>query len=159
MDRYQVLPFWLAGQHLAVALEQVVRVLPALQSTPLPGAPETISGLVNVRGNLLPVVNLAQRFGWSAPPLALWQPFIWLRSSKRDLLLPVERVEAVSACAAADFTSAPDPRVPSSLLRGVMRSADGLLLIQDVEQLLSETDEGRLQELLSSEEGAYDAAG
>ena len=158
MDRYLMLPFWLAGQHLAVALEQVVRVLPALQSTPLPGAPEAICGLVNVRGKLLPVVDLARRFGWAAPVLGLWQPFIWLRSSKRDLLLPVERVEAVSACAAEDLTPAPDPRVPSSLLRGVVRSAEGLLLIQDVEQLLSEADEGRLSELLADGEGTLDAA-
>ncbi|TWC29957.1 purine-binding chemotaxis protein CheW [Pseudomonas sp. SJZ079] len=158
MDRYLVLPFWLSGQHLAVALDQVVRVLPALRSTPLPGAPESICGLANVRGRLLPVVDLARRFGWPAPALTLWQPFIWLTSSKRELLLPVEQVEAVSACAAADFTPAPDPRVPSSLLRGVLRSAEGLLLIQDVEQLLSDTDEARLVELLTLREESIDVA-
>jgi purine-binding chemotaxis protein CheW len=158
MDRYLVLPFWLSGQHLAVALDQVVRVLPALQSTPLPGAPEAICGLANVRGKLLPVVDLARRFGWNTPELTLWQPFIWLSSSTRDLLLPVEQVEAVLACSPEDFTSAPDPRVPSSLLRGVVRSSDGLLLIQDVELLLSADDEQRLDALLAVQEGRLDAA-
>lgn len=157
MDRYQVLPFWLAEQPLAVALEQVVRVLPALQSMPLPGAPETICGLVNVRGQLLPVVDLARRFGWVMPALSLWQPFIWLRTSKRDLLLPVQRVAPVSSYAREDFTPAPDPRVPSNLLLGAVRSADGLLLIQDVEQLLSQADEARLSELLANGGGNFDA--
>ncbi|MCY1552933.1 CheW-like domain protein [compost metagenome] len=124
----------------------------------MPGAPETICGLVNVRGKLLPVVDLARRFGWSVPGLTLWQPFIWLSSSKRDLLLPVERVEAVIDCAADDFTPAPDPRVPSSLLRGVVRSTEGLLLIQDVEQLLSDADEWRLSELLADDREAADAS-
>ncbi|WP_439858594.1 chemotaxis protein CheW [Pseudomonas sp. MBLB4136] len=158
MDRYLVLPFWLSGQHLAVALDQVVRVLPALQSTPLPGAPEAICGLANVRGKLLPVVDLARRFGWSSPELTLWQPFIWLTSSTRELLLPVDLVEAVLPCSAEDFTATPDPRVPSSLLRGVMRSSDGLLLIQDVELLLSDADEQRLDTLLAMQEGRFDAA-
>ncbi|QLC72326.1 purine-binding chemotaxis protein CheW [Pseudomonas sp. LPB0260] len=158
MDRYLVLPFWLSGQHLAVALDQVVRVLPALQSTPLPGAPETICGLANVRGKLLPVVDLARRFGWKTPELTLWQPFIWLTSSTRELLLPVDQVEAVLACSAEDFTATPDPRVPSSLLRGVVRSSDGLLLIQDVELLLSDADEQRLDALLATQEGRLDAA-
>nr|WP_298147186.1 chemotaxis protein CheW [uncultured Pseudomonas sp.] len=158
MDRYQVLPFWLADQPLAVALEQVVRVLPALQSMPLPGAPETICGLVNVRGQLLPVVDLARRFGWVMPALSLWQPFIWLRTSKRDLLLPVQRVAPVSSYGSDDFTPATDPRVPSNLLLGAARSADGLLLIQDVEQLLSQADEARLSELLANGEGTSDAA-
>ncbi|MEX6504031.1 chemotaxis protein CheW [Pseudomonas zhanjiangensis] len=158
MDRYPVLPFWLAGQPLAVALAQVVRVLPALHCTPLPGAPETICGLVNLRGQLLPVVDLARRFGWNAPPLALWQPFIWLTSSTRELLLPVERVEAASSCGVADFTPAPDPRVPSGLLRGAVRSGEGLLLIQDVEQLLSQADEDRLEALLAAREAGDDGA-
>lgn len=158
MDRYLVLPFWLAGQHFAVALENVVRVLPALLSTPLPGAPATVCGLVNVQGNILPVVDLARRFDWPSAPLALWQPFIWLKTSKRELLLPVEKVAAVFSCAAADFSPAPDPQVPSSLLRGVLRTTEGMLLIQDVEQLLSAADEDHLTAALARLGGAADAA-
>jgi len=158
MDRFVMLPFWLAEQRLAVTLEQVVRVLPALQATPLPGAPEAVCGLVNVRGKLLPVVDLARRFGWVPPVLGLWQPFIWLRSSTRELLLPVERVESVCSGAAEDFIPAPDPRVPSSLLRGVLRTREGLLLIQDVEQLLSASDELQLAALLTDDGRLADAA-
>ncbi|WP_324734376.1 chemotaxis protein CheW [Pseudomonas paeninsulae] len=158
MDRYEMLPFWLAEQRLAVTLDQVVRVLPALQTTPLPGAPETVCGLVNVRGKLLPVVDLARRFGWSTPALSLWQPFIWLRSSTRELLLPVARVESVFSAVAEDFIPAPDPRVPSNLLRGVLRTREGLLLIQDVEQLLSDNDELQLAALLTDDGRLADAA-
>lgn len=158
MDRFEMLPFWLAEQRLAVTLDQVVRVLPALQTTPLPGAPETVCGLVNLRGQLLPVVDLARRFGWTTPVLSLWQPFIWLRSSTRELLLPVTRVESVISCVADDFIPAPDPRVPSSLLRGALRTCEGLLLIQDVEQLLSEDDELQLAALLTDAGRLADAA-
>jgi purine-binding chemotaxis protein CheW len=104
------------------------------------------------------VVDLARRFGWKTPELTLWQPFIWLTSSTRELLLPVDQVEAVLTCSAEDFTATPDPRVPSSLLRGVVRSSDGLLLIQDVELLLSDADEQRLDALLAAQEGRLDAA-
>lgn len=158
MDRFVMLPFWLADQRLAVTLDQVVRVLPALQATPLPGAPEAVCGLVNVHGKLLPVVDLARRFGWATPVLSLWQPFIWLRSSTRELLLPVVRVESVCSAVAEDFIPAPDPRVPSSLLRGVLRTREGLLLIQDVEQLLSDGDEVQLAALLTDDGRLADAA-
>ena len=158
MDRFVMLPFWLAEQRLAVTLEQVVRVLPALQATPLPGAPEAVCGLVNVRGKLLPVVDLARRFGWVPPVPGLWQPFIWLRSSTRELLLPVARVESVCSAVAEDFIPAPDPRVPSNLLRGVLRTREGLLLIQDVEQLLSDSDELQLAALLADDGRLVEAA-
>lgn len=151
MDSNLVLPFWLGGQHFAVALEHVVRVLPALLSTPLPGAPATVCGLVNVRGQILPVVDLARRFGWPSPQLTLWQPFIWLKTSRRELLVPVVTVEAVRNCAIEDFSPAPDPHVPSNLLQGVLRSAEGMLLIQDVEQVLSDADEQCLAAVLAEQ--------
>ncbi|MET1077664.1 MAG: chemotaxis protein CheW [Pseudomonas sp.] len=156
MENYLVLPFWLAGQHLAVALESVVRVLPALLSTPLPGAPASIRGLVNVQGRILPVIDLALRFNWPSPPLLLWQPFIWLRTSQRDLLLPVERVESAVICVAENFSPAGQPQVPSTLLKGVLRTAGGLLLIQDVEQLLSTDDELDLDQALLRMAGGSD---
>lgn len=148
MESYLVLPFWLAEQHLAVSLEQVVRVLPALLCTPLPGAPATVLGVVNVQGQILPVVDLARRFDWPSPPLLLWQPFIWLKTSSRELLLPVDRVESASSYAIQDFAPAPHPRVPSRLLEGVLRTEKGLLLIQDVEQVLSDADEEQLSAAL-----------
>jgi purine-binding chemotaxis protein CheW len=59
---------------------------------------------------------------------------------------------------AEDFIPAPDPRVPSSLLRGVLRTREGLLLIQDVEQLLSDSDELQLAALLTDDGRLADAA-
>lgn len=156
MDRYLVLPFWLAGQHLAVALEHVVRVLPALLWTPLPGAPATVCGLVNVQGKLLPVVDLARRFDWPSAQLTLWQPFIWLKTSRRELLLPVVAVEPVRSCAIEDFSPAPHPSVPSSLLQGVLRTGEGMLLIQDVEQVLCDADEQCLAAALAAKGEARD---
>lgn len=151
MDRFLVLPFWLAGQHLAVPLDNVIRVLPALVCTPLPGAPDTVFGLVNVRGQVLPVVDLALRFAWPSARLAsLWQPFLWLKTAQRELLVPVEGVEAAVSCAAQDFAPAPHPQVPSAILKGVVRTGQGLLLIQDVEQVLSDTDEERLAAALAA---------
>ncbi len=151
MDRFLVLPFWLAGQHLAVPLDSVVRVLPALTYTPLPGAPDTVFGLVNVRGQLLPVVDLALRFAWPAAMLSsLWQPFIWLKTRQRELLVPVEAVEVAVSCAIEDFSATPHPQVPSAIFRGVVRTGDGLLLIQDIEQVLSDTDEERLTAALAA---------
>ncbi|MES2818183.1 MAG: chemotaxis protein CheW [Pseudomonadota bacterium] len=156
MENYLVLPFWLAQQHLAVALENVVRVLPALQWVPLPGAPDSVRGVVNVQGKILPVIDLARRFDWPSPPLLLWQPFIWLKTSSRELLLPVERVESAASCEARNFSPAPHPDVPSKLLKGVVRTAEGLLLIQDVEQLLSEVDDVHLSAALADDRGAAD---
>jgi len=158
MDRYLVLPFWLAGQHLAIALESVIRVLPALICTPLPGAPDTVRGLVNLQGQIIPVIDLARRFDWPSTPPSLWQPFLWLKTQSRQLLVPVDTVETAASCDAQDFAPAPHPRVPSAIFKGVVRTAEGMLLIQDVEQLLSSADEERLAAALADRPGSFDEA-
>lgn len=156
MTAVSVLPFVLGGQRFALTLDSVLRVLPALAVMPLPGAPATVTGLVNLRGQLVPVVDLARRFGWASAPRRLWQPFVLVRSSRRQLLLPVESVEQVVSCPADDFAPAPDPTVPTDWLKGVVRTATGMLLIQDVERLLSADDEQTLTAALASREGGGD---
>lgn len=158
MDRFSVLPFRLAGQQLAVPLENVIRVIPALKCTPLPGAPQTVLGLVNLRGQMVPVIDLARCFAWPSPPLALWQPFLWLRSSHRDLLAPVEAVETACEFIADHLFDADRPQVPSQRIRGVLRTDEGMLLIQDVEQLLSDAEEQQLQHALETVESGDDDA-
>jgi purine-binding chemotaxis protein CheW len=156
MTAVSVLPFVLGGQRFALTLDSVLRVLPALTVMPLPGAPATVTGLVNLSGRPVPVIDLARRFGWAATPRTLWQPFVLAKSSRRQLLLPVESVEPVMSCPAEDFAPAPDPTVPSDWLKGVVRTATGMLLIQDVERLLSSADEQTLTAALASQEASRD---
>jgi purine-binding chemotaxis protein CheW len=55
--------FGVAGRLCACDLEAVREIIPARSATRLPGAPEWVSGLINLRGTLLTVVDLAVRFG------------------------------------------------------------------------------------------------
>ncbi|MFL9812766.1 chemotaxis protein CheW [Stutzerimonas sp. VN223-3] len=119
-------------------------------------APLKPSGLINLRGQILPVVDLAGLFSCESPQRSLWRPMIWLRTSLSELILTVESVAVVLELEPNEFFSAPDPSVPSDLLRGVARSAEGMLLIQDVERLLSSADEQRLAEALAKNIGTSD---
>ncbi|MFI5244900.1 MAG: chemotaxis protein CheW [Gemmatimonadales bacterium] len=55
--------FEVAGRLCACDLEAVREIIPARAATRLPGAPEWVCGLINLRGTLLTVVDLAVRFG------------------------------------------------------------------------------------------------
>lgn len=52
----------LDGQRYALSLAQVERVIRAVEITPLPQAPEIITGVINVRGRVIPVVDIRKRF-------------------------------------------------------------------------------------------------
>jgi len=61
-DSSSLLVFRLDDQRYAFFLSIVVEVVRAVEITPLPSAPDIILGIINVRGTVVPVVNLRTRF-------------------------------------------------------------------------------------------------
>lgn len=148
MEQLHLLPFRLGQHRLAFELQDVVRVLPALLWTPLPGCPLSVDGVVNVRGKLLTQIDLARCFGWPSPQLQLWRPLIWLKLRDRHIVIPVDQVDSVWSCNAEQLITNTDPQINSTQLKGVVQTDQGILLIKDIAQLLSESDELLLQNAL-----------
>jgi len=59
----RLLMFRVANRLCACSLESVREIVPARAATRLPGAPAWVKGLINLRGTLVTVVDLAERFG------------------------------------------------------------------------------------------------
>lgn len=61
----QVVVFRLGQEQYGVPIRHVREVVAWVAPTPLPGAPAHVEGVVNLRGEILPVLDLARRFGMS----------------------------------------------------------------------------------------------
>ncbi len=59
----QYLSFFIAGQEYAIGILQVREIIEYESVTRVPGAPEWIRGVTNLRGSVLPVVDLGMKFG------------------------------------------------------------------------------------------------
>ncbi|HEY9103434.1 chemotaxis protein CheW [Chitinimonas sp.] len=145
---YSVLPFDLHGQCFALPAQQVVRVLPALLTLPLPAAPRAVAGLCNVHGRLLPVLDIRAHFGWPAAEPRRWDHWIWARTGRRELLLPVSRCHPVCELE-ADFYPVDELHIPGRLLQGVLRSEAGVLLLKDLETFLTAAEDAALGEAMA----------
>jgi purine-binding chemotaxis protein CheW len=64
----QVCTFWVDGLFLGIAVGQVQEVLRTQPMTPVPGAPDAVRGLINLRGQIVAAVDLRRRLG--RPPAA-----------------------------------------------------------------------------------------
>jgi purine-binding chemotaxis protein CheW len=62
--------FQLAGQRYAIEAMHVLEVCPFRQLTPVPSAPPVLLGIMNLRGRILPVLDLLRLFGLSSQPPA-----------------------------------------------------------------------------------------
>jgi purine-binding chemotaxis protein CheW len=87
--------FWLGEIQYALDVAAVERVLPAAEVTPLPDAPVIVLGLINVAGELMPVINARRHFHHSPRDMELTDRLIVTRRDGRTLALLVDAVEGV----------------------------------------------------------------
>jgi purine-binding chemotaxis protein CheW len=135
--RVQLLVFRLDGREHALPLEHVVEVFRMLAVAPLPEAPPSVRGVMDLRGRVIPVIDLRARLGMPAREPDLSTPIVVVETGGAAaglvtdevvevLALPSEAVEAI------DRTAGP-ARVVTSLAR-----LDGrLVLVLDTEALCS----------------------
>lgn len=62
----KIVTFTLGGHMFGIAMTSLLEIREWEEPTPLPGVPPYIRGVTNLRGNVVPVVGLAERLGW--PP-------------------------------------------------------------------------------------------
>ena len=86
----EVLVFTLDDQQFALPLEVVERVIRAVAVTPLPSAPESILGIINMQGRILCVLNLRQRCRRPAREVDPDDWFILVHTPSRTVVLPVD---------------------------------------------------------------------
>jgi purine-binding chemotaxis protein CheW len=139
------LVFELAGERFALPLADVVEVLRAVAIRPLPLAPAIVEGMFDLRGELVPVLDLRARL--RLPPRALTpsQHLIVATACSRTVALRVDQALALERLDAV--TSEQVSNLPRGLpqLAGVASTAQGLVLIHDLHAFLSEAEGAELE--------------
>lgn len=84
----QLVVFRLDGQRYALSLPVVERVLPMAAVSPLPKAPAIALGVINLHGQILPVLDIRRRFGLPPGEYGLSAHLVVARTTRRWLALP-----------------------------------------------------------------------
>lgn len=128
-----VLVFTVGGSRCAVPLAHVQEVARAVAITPLPTAPPIVEGVIDVRGMVVPVVDLRARLDLPPAPVRPEQRLIIVRAGERTVALRVDDVDWVSRVRSSSVAE-PD-RIARGIgwLAGVARLRDGLVLFHDLD--------------------------
>lgn len=144
------LVFLVEAQRFAIPSENVDFVTRAVGLTPLPHAPAVVVGLVNIRGEVLPVASTRRRLGFADLSLRASDYFIVARTARRTLVLIADAIVGLLEFQSDDFSSAEEilPTLPH--VGGVLKHADGMILIHDLERFLSLDEERDLAHALAA---------
>ena len=131
-------------------MERVVR---AAAITPLPKAPEIVLGVLDLQGQVIPVINLRKRFRLPEREIRTSDQFVIARAKLLTIALVVDSAEGVLEETDEAVIPSDDILAGMGYLEGVTRTEDGLVLIHDLASLLFPEEEELLARALEQGEG------
>ena len=142
-EQSQYLTFYLAGEEYAIGILRVKEILEYDTVTPVPQTPPAIRGVINLRGSVVPVVDLAAKFGLPPSPLTKRTCFVivevTLAGSRTVLGVLADAVSQVMDFAPGDIEAPPafGTAVRVDYLQGMGKVGKKFVLLLDVDRILA----------------------
>jgi purine-binding chemotaxis protein CheW len=111
-----------------------------------------VAGVIDVRGTVVPVLDVRPRFGHERRPVRLADRLVLVSSGSRLIALRFDGAEGVVDVEEGIIGDAPSfgPSLPG--ISGIVKLPDGLVLIHRMESFLSSTEAAVLEEALAARE-------
>lgn len=155
----QLVVFRLAGEVYAVDIHQVREIIRLPQITRVPRTPEFVEGVINLRGNVIPVLDLRRRFGLGEGEDSADRRIIVVEMQERTIGMIVDAVSEVLRIEEA-LIDPPSPYIVSVntlYIEGIARLESELVILLNLEKVLTEDEKERLESLDIEEEGEANA--
>src|SRR5262249_12242204 len=142
-DAKQYLTFLLADTEYGLDILRVQEIRCWDTVTPLPNTPEYVRGVMNLRGTIVPIIDLRQRFGLASLPYGPTTVVIvlWVRHDhgSRIMGIVVDAVSDVYHVSDADMQPAPDcgAAIGTNVVKGLATVNEKMVIIMDSDQLLN----------------------
>jgi purine-binding chemotaxis protein CheW len=146
----QYIVFVLDGKRYALRLSAVDRVARMVHITPLSSAPAILLGIVNMKGQVMPVINVRHRFNLPNRKIHLSDLLIFARTERRSVVLLADAVTDIIECSERSLISAELILPGLEQIEGIIKFEDGLVVIQNLDKFLSLEEEKFLDSALAT---------
>jgi purine-binding chemotaxis protein CheW len=140
----QFLTFVLNDETYGVGILHIREIIEYDNLTVVPLMPDFISGVINLRGNVVPVVNLARRFGHEAKEIGKRTSIVIIdikdtEDESVEVGMVVDVVNEVIELAESDIAAAPTfgAKIRTDFIQGMGKIDDTLMILLDVNHVLS----------------------
>jgi purine-binding chemotaxis protein CheW len=145
IERSQYLTFFVAGEEYAIPILRVREILEYSRVTRVPSTPPYIRGVINLRGSVIPVIDLAVKFGLEPAAISKTSCIVVVElSGSEQTIMGViaDSVRQVVDFAQNEIEAAPSFGVHGRVdfLLGMGLMADAFVLMLDIDKALSTTE-------------------
>ena len=136
------LTFFLAGEEYGVEILKVHEIIGVLPVTRVPRTPEFVLGVINLRGKVIPIMDLRRKFGMEPGEQTAESCIIVVQVNGVQIGAVVDRVSEVVAIAPADVEDPPSfgADVETEYLLGLAKADGRVRLLLDIDRVLSTSE-------------------
>lgn len=126
-------------ERYGLAVGQVHEIIRSIAITALPGDDQAFNGVINLRGRIIPVMDLRRRFGLPEVPSTRFTRIVVADAAGTQIGLVVDAVHEVVRMASTEMEPAPALTASAALapVTGIARATDGLIILLDLERLVA----------------------
>jgi purine-binding chemotaxis protein CheW len=145
----QYVTFKLENEVYGINVMQVQEVLRYSEIAPVPGSPLYVLGIINLRGNVVTVINTRSRFGLEPCDVTDNTRVVVIESGKQVIGILVDSVAEVVYLKQSEIDIAPNVgnEETTQFIQGVSNRDGKLLILVDLDKLLSDDEWDELKEL------------
>ncbi len=138
----QWVTFFLENEKYGIRVMQVQEVLRMTEIAPVPGAPHYVLGIINLRGNVVTVIDSRKRFGLPDKEPDDSTRIVIIEAGDHVVGILVDSVAEVVDLRASEIETAPNVGTDDSskYIQGVSSQRQELLILVDVDKLLSDDE-------------------
>jgi len=152
------LTFFLAGEEYGIEILSVHEIIGMLPITSVPGTPNYIFGIVNLRGKIIPIVDLRRKFGMESKAQTAETCIIVVNVQGVEVGIVVDRVSEVINIDSGDIEPPPSfgKDVNTDYILGIGKSASKVKILLNIDRVLSADQIVQIQKMADSETGSAD---
>jgi purine-binding chemotaxis protein CheW len=145
----QCVTFELDDETYGINVMQVQEVLRETEVAPVPGAPHYVIGIINLRGNVVSVIDARIRFGLPTIERNEMTRIIVIEAQQQIIGILVDSVAEVVDIKMSEIETAPNVgnEESSRYIDGVVSRGEKLLILVDLDKLLSEAEWGSISNM------------
>ncbi len=138
--------FKLGDEIFGIEIERVAEILKVQKIFTIPGLPEFLSGVMSVRGNVVPVMDLRLRFGLK--PSGNKERIIIVRYGKEKISFLVDDIKEILSLSPEEIRTPPSifKGFKTEYLTGLGKHGERIIILLNVDNLLSSEEKIRLGE-------------
>lgn len=152
MEKLKLVIFQLGGENYGIDIKLVSAIEKVHKTVPIPGSISFIKGIMKLRGGVIPVCSLRNKFGLEEVENTDDTKYLVIRANNREIALAVDSVDEIHDIDTEDSFEAPDiiKSQKTRYVEKIVSVGENLVVVLNTNNLLTEEEAENIEKIIES---------